>query len=203
MAKKGEASRARLLAAAEELFACEGVKGTTVSAIVAKAGLTQAAFYLYFKSKEELVEELLRRFGEKLAAYVNAGSRARQYAFSDLEAYVSSAYSGLFELLSGNPHLTRIALQDTSAGERFRDQIVGQIAENMRRNQALGIVDSGIDPEIAAESIVASVERLVYRYLVTGERTAEELGRQAARLFLNGMLSREGRLDQQKGDELQ
>ena len=66
MARKGEVSRSRLLAAAERLFAERGVKGTTVSAIVAEAGLTQAAFYLYFKSKEDMVEALVNRFGEML-----------------------------------------------------------------------------------------------------------------------------------------
>jgi len=188
MARKGEASRSRLLAAAERLFAERGVKGTTVSAIVAEAGLTQAAFYLYFKSKEDMVEALVNRFGEMLDQYTDAGRLVDQYPPDELEERIAAVFVGLFELLGKNANLTRIVLQDTEAGERYRDRIVEQIARNMRRNQSLGIVDSGIEPMIAAEAIVASVERLVFRYTVTGEQTAEELGRHAAHLFLNGLL---------------
>ncbi|WP_126428081.1 hypothetical protein [Brevibacillus marinus] len=136
-----------------------------------------------------------------LDAYVNAGSQAARYPRSRLEHYVTSSFTVMFELLSRNPNLTRIALQDTRAGERYRERIVGQIAENMRRNQALGIVDESVDPQIAAESVVASVERLVSRYVVSGEKTAEELGRQAARLFLNGILARRGSGTDAEGGE--
>lgn len=194
MGKKGEASRARLIAAAEELFANRGIKATTVSAIVARAGLTQAAFYLYFKSKDDLVEELLNRFGGMLDVYVNAGSRANQVPASELEGLVTSVFTGLFRLLGANPNLTRIALQETDAGERYRKSIVSQIAGNMRRNQELGIVDKEIDPEFAAESAVATVERMILRYVIPGERSAEELGQQAARLFLNGILAGKKRI---------
>jgi len=186
--KGGEASRARLLEAAERLFAERGVKGTTVSAIVAEAGLTQAAFYLYFKSKEEMVEALVNRFGEMLDRYTDAGRLAAHYPPEELKERVTAAFVGLFELLGRSANLTRIVLQDTPAGERFRDRIVAQIEGNMRRNRSLGIVDAGIEPEIAAEAIVAAVERLVVRYMVTGERSAEELGRLVAHLFLNGLL---------------
>lgn len=189
MAGKGEASRNRLLCAAERLFAERGVKGTTVSAIVAEAGLTQAAFYLYFKSKDEIVETLVNRFSEMLDHYTNAGRQAGRHPADKRKDRITNVFVGLFELLSRNANLTRIVLQDTPAGERCRDRIVSQIAGNMRRNQQKGIVVGGLDPEVAAEAMVAAVERLVFRYIVTGEQTAEALGRSVAHLFMNGLLA--------------
>jgi AcrR family transcriptional regulator len=193
--KGGETSRARLLEAAERLFAERGVKGTTVSAIVAEAGLTQAAFYLYFRSKEAMVEALVNRFGEMLDRYTDAGRQAEHYPPEQLRERVTAVFVGLFELLGRNANLTRVVLQDTEAGERYRNRIVAQIAGNMRRNRSLGIVDAGIEPEIAAEAIVAAVERLVFRYVMAGGRTAEELGRHTAHLFLNGLLPDGGPAD--------
>ncbi len=50
-----ERTRARLLAAALELFAREGYDGTTVAQIAAAAGVTEMTFYRHFGSKDQLL----------------------------------------------------------------------------------------------------------------------------------------------------
>jgi hypothetical protein len=72
---------------------------------------------------------------------------------------------------------------------RFEKKFVGQIAKNMSNNQRLGIVKEEIDAWVAAESIVAVTERLVHRFILTGEKTEIELGEQVAQMFLSGILN--------------
>ena len=186
---KGEASKNKLIAAAEELFASKGVHAATISQIVAQAGLTQAAFYLYFKSKEELLTELLDRFERELFVYTNAGSQVKELPLEQVEEYVIDSLIRLFQLFGKNINLTRIVLQETTEGERLRTNLTKQIAANMQANQEAGLVSLAIEPELFAEAIVAAVERLLYRYGISGEKTAEELGRQVGRLFLHGLLN--------------
>ena len=181
-------SKRRLMESAGQLFAAKGVRGTKVSDIVAGAGLTQAAFYLYFKSKDDLDAQLLEQFNEQLLRLGNAGSEVKHLPASDVEKFIVSALTGIFRLFGEQPQLTKIALQISDDSEQVRERIVRQIIANMLHNQSLGIVKPDIDPELAAESIVAAIERLVYRYAATGERTPEELGAHTARLFLQGML---------------
>ncbi|AJR18428.1 TetR family transcriptional regulator [Pimelobacter simplex] len=50
----------RLVAAAREVFAEDGIRGASVSAICARAGFTRGAFYSNHASKEELFLELYR-----------------------------------------------------------------------------------------------------------------------------------------------
>jgi AcrR family transcriptional regulator len=50
-------TRARIRAAANELFLDRGVERTTVDAIVARAGVSKGTFYLHFKRKEDLLLE--------------------------------------------------------------------------------------------------------------------------------------------------
>lgn len=50
-----------ILDTAKYLFSSKGYFGTTVSDIAKKMGVTQGMFYYYFKSKEEILEELLKR----------------------------------------------------------------------------------------------------------------------------------------------
>lgn len=61
----------------------------------------------------------------------------------------------------------------------------------MSNNQRLGIVDTWV----VAEAMVAVTERLVHRYLLTGEKTTKELGKQVAQLFLSGILDHSQRGD--------
>lgn len=56
-----QATRDRLLEAATEVFAEEGLQGASVESICSRAGFTRGAFYSNFESKEELFLELLRR----------------------------------------------------------------------------------------------------------------------------------------------
>src|SRR6516165_2709831 len=65
-------TRAAILAAAERLFARDGLAGARTDAIAAEAGVNKALLYYYFKSKESLyeavIEEHLREFNEQALA---------------------------------------------------------------------------------------------------------------------------------------
>jgi len=59
--KVQDARRARILDAAERCFARSGFQGATMQAICREAGVSAGAVYVYFRSKEELIEGLSRR----------------------------------------------------------------------------------------------------------------------------------------------
>lgn len=52
-------ARDRILDAANRLFYVEGIRATSVDAIVEKAGVTKNTLYYHFKSKDDLVTEYL------------------------------------------------------------------------------------------------------------------------------------------------
>jgi len=53
--------RERILAAAYELFAREGIRAVGIDAIVERAGVSQLTLYRHFESKDELVLAFLAR----------------------------------------------------------------------------------------------------------------------------------------------
>jgi TetR/AcrR family transcriptional regulator len=73
---RSEKSRAKILIAAERVFAREGLAGARTDAIAAEAGVNKALLYYYFKSKEALydavVEEHLRDFNRIALAILQA-----------------------------------------------------------------------------------------------------------------------------------
>src|SRR3954469_1171949 len=54
-----QATRKRILEAAGRRFKEEGIDGAGVAAVMTDAGLTNGAFYAHFKSKEDLVANVL------------------------------------------------------------------------------------------------------------------------------------------------
>src|SRR4029450_2425131 len=54
-----QATRRRILKAAGRRFKQDGIDGSGVAALMSDAGLTNGAFYAHFKSKEDLVANVL------------------------------------------------------------------------------------------------------------------------------------------------
>jgi AcrR family transcriptional regulator len=59
--RDAEATKARILDAAEEEFASAGLSGARTEAIASRTGVTKAMLYYYFQSKEQLYQAVLER----------------------------------------------------------------------------------------------------------------------------------------------
>ncbi len=81
--------RRRLLAAAEEVCAIEGLYDARIEDVTRVAGVAKGTFYLYFPSKEsivlEIVREAFRELSERCLAAV-AGARSRSQRATALAA---------------------------------------------------------------------------------------------------------------------
>ena len=63
---RGERTRQKLLAAARREIGRRGFADTSVSSITAEAGVGQGTFYIYFRSKEDVLRELVLHMGRSL-----------------------------------------------------------------------------------------------------------------------------------------
>jgi len=70
--KPPEQRRKDLVDAARRTFGEKGFKATTVSEIVKEAGVAQGTFYLYFDSKEEVLEALGESIAEEILDVIKA-----------------------------------------------------------------------------------------------------------------------------------
>ncbi|NNL53653.1 MAG: helix-turn-helix transcriptional regulator, partial [Woeseia sp.] len=66
MPRNAEATRERILDAAENLFAKRGFEGVTVRQIMSQAGADVALAYYHFKSKRDLFDAVLLRRAQTL-----------------------------------------------------------------------------------------------------------------------------------------
>lgn len=102
---RGEATRRRLLNAAEQEFGTKGYHGASVSSITQRADIAQGTFYLYFHSKEEMFVTLVRDIGHQLRAHsaqAIAGATDRLEAERrGLEAFLAftTRHRGLYRIV--------------------------------------------------------------------------------------------------------
>jgi AcrR family transcriptional regulator len=78
-----------ILAAARSLLEQGGVEGLTMEGIAAAAGVAKGTIYLYFPSKEELIQELLSQVGENIVAALESLISAPQAPAEKLRQVVT------------------------------------------------------------------------------------------------------------------
>jgi AcrR family transcriptional regulator len=102
---RGEATRRKLLAAAEEEFGSKGFHVASVSSITQRAGVGQGTFYLYFRTKEEIFVTLVRDIGRNLRLAmrqaIGAGDDRMQAERQAMDAFFDFAckHPGLYRIV--------------------------------------------------------------------------------------------------------
>ncbi|HKS69773.1 MAG TPA: TetR family transcriptional regulator [Ktedonobacterales bacterium] len=171
-----EGRRAALLAAAREVLAEKGLDAAKVSDIVARAGVAQGTFYLYFPSKFSLVialaEDMDRRI---LAATQEAVARAQTLA-EGIDVGVAVAfeemgrYRDVLGIIEARIGLVELRAQCAHLYQEYYAYVAGMIEQG----QASGEVDRAVNPAIAARLIVGVLERAAEECYVLGQHAPDE-----------------------------
>jgi len=115
--KKSQAkTREKILKVATKLFARKGFDGARVDEIAQKAGVNKALIYYYFKSKKEILEEIMKEFlEESLRRKQKMLERPEQL---DKEELIQSSSERIFDLYKGNEDVLRIIITEELKSEK-------------------------------------------------------------------------------------
>lgn len=131
----GEDTRERLLAAALAQFAARGFYGASIAQIAGELDLTKQALLYYFKRKEDLYAEVLRRIALRLMAAMHAGVDPDAGPDAQLEGMILGVYAAA----RANPDDVRVLMRELLEVQRsdappeewylktFLDTIVGRL----------------------------------------------------------------------------
>ncbi|UZN05140.1 TetR/AcrR family transcriptional regulator [Cellulomonas sp. S1-8] len=157
---RSEATRARLRAAALELFVEHGFEATTVSQVAAAAGVSHMTFFRHFATKEDVVMD--DPYDEVIAEAVLAQDR-RLPALERVRRGIATAWDALPEPGEAETH-ARVRL---IAGHRG---LMARAWENNRRTGELvvdALVADGADPleaSVAAGACLAALMEALLRW---------------------------------------
>ena len=186
----GEQSRALLLTIAAEEFAQKGYYETKISTLVQRAGLTQPTFYLYFKSKEAIFQELIDSFIKGLSDLTTVSRLEPGIDFNSLPLRITKGLSGIFTFFSENQNLTRVGFFNSLESEEIKKQLALQIRDNLISEVNNGYFQTEMDMSLVAEILIGAIERLTLTKLFPGIKEPEEMASEIVHLFLKGMLSK-------------
>jgi AcrR family transcriptional regulator len=198
--KNGPDVRARLLDAAVRLFAEQGVAGTTVAEIAARAGVTSAMVHYYFKTKDQLLDAVVaeKLVGEFIASVAGALDRGE---FDPL-ALVEQLVWRIVEASDHMPWLPPLWVREViSQGGALREKLIQRVdlgkperfKAGLAAAQKAGRVNSGINPQLTFMSIMAltmlplSMAKDWDRIPLIGRVSKQDLGRHVVALLKHGL----------------
>jgi len=147
--KPAEQRRADLLAAGEALFLEKGVAATPLEEITSRAGVSKGLFYLYFRSKDDLLAALQDQFSVRLADRI----RAAVELAGDWPAKLDACVQAIFDSYQEGSDLHEVLFQHgghVSASHRQTHALViDVISDLLADGKASGAFDLA-DPEATA-----------------------------------------------------
>ncbi|GIF98281.1 TetR family transcriptional regulator [Catellatospora citrea] len=124
--RRRRAGREQLLAAALRLFLRDGIQATSLQDIANASGVTKAGLYYHYKTKDEIVLDVLKPLLDALPAVTRRAEAHRTHA-----AQVDEVLGGLIEIalderagfavLVNDPYLTQLLSQQPSMRQWWDD----------------------------------------------------------------------------------
>ena len=170
-------TRSLILREAEKLFASRGYNGVSIRDLARACGVSNAALYYHFESKEAIfiatLREALRTLRKAVEQAAKEGANLREKLLR-----ISQAYLGVLQQKRSIIQLTLLetgGLGKDIAGliNEYHEQIPGLVADVVRQNMRKGGFRD-VDPHIVAVTLLWTLNAFIVRQIVSGEAIVEE-----------------------------
>ncbi|MCZ4499676.1 MAG: TetR family transcriptional regulator [Marmoricola sp.] len=166
---KGVAKRAEILRVALEVFAREGMAGSSLRTIAKESGLSLTGLMHYFPSRDDLLTEVLREVDDRAeAAYAELGATidvgdylARVMDVNAAEPARVTLYVALLVAATEPGHPAAAFFADRFV--RLREVIAAMVVEKRSTGGQGGLSD--LDPDFVAAAIVAAADGIQNQWL--------------------------------------
>jgi AcrR family transcriptional regulator len=165
LSARGTRTRQRLLEAAERVFGELGYHDASIVKLTEAAGVGQGTFYLYFGSKQEVFDELVRDLNRRVRhAMKEASSRGETRLQAELLGF--EAY---FRFTAAHPALYRIIRQAEFVSPQMLryhyERLASGYVEALREASERGEI-AQLDPEVAAWALMGMGELIGMRWIL-------------------------------------
>ena len=188
--RAGEATRARLLAAAREAFGALGFVSTRVDDIVERAGVSHGTFYRYFRDKKDilvgLTEDVARTlYGTAVAPPVEGSGGLRGIVRERLGAFLR-AYTRDWDVVRTWRQAEGVYPEVEEVRSRVRQSIIDAIAELLAEDRGRARLAADVNPRMAASAFVVMAEGFADEWLTAGRPIGEHDLDQLCNLWVRG-----------------
>lgn len=172
------AARARLVAAAVDAFAGKGFHGTTTRDIASAAGMSPAALYVHYRSKEEMLYGISREGHDRTLALVRDGIASsddpREQLTATVRAFVVHHAQGHTRARIVNYELAALSPEHLREITEIRRQIEAEVRAVVERGVATGAFATD-NPRMTALALLSLGIDVARWYRDEGEWTPEQI----------------------------
>jgi len=167
---KGDATREAIKQAAKRAIAIDGFASVKIADIMAQASRSPGAFYLYFKSKEVLLHELLEEFRLRLKEEVNRPLDDSEDPLDNLANRLGAfwkIYRDDWPIATAAFQMAMVDQQFARAWRNVRQQGIRGLSTLILMAQKQGY-SPGLDTELAASALCSMLEYTCYNWTAKG-----------------------------------
>ena len=189
------ARREQILEHAAILFGQKGYHATSISDIIQSAGIARGTFYLYFKNKRAIFNEILDLLVVRIKKRIKRVDPS--LGSESIRIQILKNITGVVELLTDNRALLSILLEgavglDKGFADKLSDfyqQVTQTIELSLRLGQEMALVRS-CNTKVAALAGVGALKEVLYDLLRNGSDALEigELSAQLLDIFIQGVI---------------
>jgi AcrR family transcriptional regulator len=173
-----------LVDAARDVFWSKGYLDARVADIVEVAGVSHGSFYTYFDSKEDVLRAVAADLHDATVV-TQSGTRAETHG--DEVRAIELANRRYVDFYLANRKAMHLIEEVASHNAEMREArwatrraFVVRTSRSLRRMQAAGRCDPGLDPDVAAVALVSMISHYVFHLVAT--RTAFDVDTAVATL---------------------
>jgi AcrR family transcriptional regulator len=189
------ARREQILEHAAILFGQKGYHSTSISDIIQSAGIARGTFYLYFKNKRSIFNEILDLLVIRIQKRIKRVDPS--LGSESIRIQILKNITGVVELLTDNRALLSILLEgavglDKGFADKLNDfyrQVTQTIELSLRLGQEMALVRS-CNTKVAALAGVGALKEVLHDLLRNGSDALEigELSAQLLDIFIQGVI---------------
>jgi len=194
---RGQATRERVLEAAEALFRESGYDNASMSDVAKRAGVGVGTLYHHFPDKRALLLELIDRIGDRVAAQRKNELALEAFLGHDPRAAIGRWLERAHARLRSRPSLYLVMLdlaaRDAEVARRYRrieELGIDRLTDLLELAQRRGLARAGFDARTAAFLVHHSVEMAAMQLFLRGDRAPGALNAPNVLAELTDMICR-------------
>lgn len=170
--EEAQKTREALIAAATSLFVEQGLDRPSLDAICARAGFTRGAFYVHFRTRDELIAAVVESaMGGFIDAMIESGEAGADLG-TIVRTFAAVLRAGPLPFVGQvrGHQIMEACLRSPALRQKYNELLAharDRLSDTVRRGQLAGTVRGDVDPHAIAQLLLA---------LVLGAHTASEIG---------------------------
>jgi AcrR family transcriptional regulator len=162
-----DSTKARILAAAEQVFAARGFDGASTREIAGRAGVNISSLHYHWASKETLYVAVFRAIVGRIDAHLRATIPTQRRAADDRQAVVAGIMESLYDFLDAEPTIPRLLLRRIVDGGQHDLGIDRDVVAPAWDGFATWLRDAGVELSAArARLFMLSIHSMLLVYLL-------------------------------------